>query len=232
MGLKLRYQLFYGAQPSDLYDIYAQVYTAAGHPLYIVTDPQPEDDWYEARLHQQDGGWTVLDSHGGWEWELRRQAQLAASRELGVSGLFVCVYDGDYWFYELFAHGVVLDHFVQDPLFEQEHDWFPGEDCSGQPALLAQQFPWITVQDAAAYLVRPPTYVDEEGELATDWAAEDRLDVPARPGDEFRRFDECAVLDFLRLLGVRVELRDHYVRLLAPVWRTFRISDDFWLHDR
>lgn len=40
---------------------------------------------------------------------------------------------------------------------------------------------------------------------------------PVRPGDEFGRFDECAVLDFLRALGVGVDLRDGYVRVLAGV---------------
>ena len=44
--------------------------------------------------------------------------------------------------------------------------------------------------------------------------------VPARPGDELRRFDECAVLDFLRMLGVRVKLQDSYVQVSSPVFRS------------
>ena len=47
---------------------------------------------------------------------------------------------------------------------------------------------------------------------------------PARDSDEFCRFDECAVLDFLRLLGVRVELRSEYVTLLAPELRSFWVE--------
>jgi hypothetical protein len=51
--------------------------------------------------------WTVLDSHGGWEWEIRRRAQFHVSRVLNISGLLLYVFDGDYWFYELFANGEV-----------------------------------------------------------------------------------------------------------------------------
>jgi hypothetical protein len=54
----------------------------------------------------------------------------------------------------------------------------------------------------------------------TDAALEnDPLNVPAREGDEFAGFDECAVIDFLRMLGVHIELRDHYVTLQAPRFR-------------
>jgi hypothetical protein len=46
------------------------------------------------------------------------------------------------------------------------------------------------------------------------------LNVRARPGDEFRRFDECAVLDFLRMLGVAVGRSEGYVRPESPVFRS------------
>ena len=61
--------------------------------------------------------------------------------------------------------------------------------------------------------------------MAEAWAAYDRLDVPARPGDEFTRFHECAAVDFMRLLGVEVDLRDDYVTMLSPLWRAFRITN-------
>lgn len=83
-------------------------------------------------------------------------------------------------------------------------------------------------EDAAAYLVQQPILVDADGNVDHDVVGYDRLDVPARPGDEFSRFDSCTVLDFLRLLGVQVELRDHYVTLLAPIWRTFRNANNPW----
>jgi len=72
---------------------------------------------------------------------------------------------------------------------------------------------------------------DEEGE--TIYIESKRLNVPVRSGDQFARFDECAILDFLRFLGVRVELRDEYVTLLAQKFRSFWIAgqstyDEAW----
>ena len=219
MGLKLRYHLFHGADAGALYDAYADFYAAAGHPVHIVSEPCPEEEWYTSRIHQQDACWTILNSHGGWEWEVRRQAQLYASRTLRVSGLLVWVFDGDYWLYELFSNGTVLDQFIQDP--SEAQSWFPGKDCEGKAGLLAQHFPWVAAADAAAYLVQQPRLRDDDPDQDRQWAEYDRLNEPVRANDEFRRFDECAVLDFLRMLGVRVALRDHYVRLHSPEWRTF-----------
>ena len=105
----------------------------------------------------------------------------------------------------------------------------PGTGQHRNPLLLTQQFPWVRPEDVAPYLVQSPTTINEAGCEDADLAEYDRLTVPARPGDEFRRFDECAALDFLRLLGIRAELRDHYVTLRSPVYRTFRIEGDPWL---
>jgi hypothetical protein len=234
MGLKLRYHLFHGVEPGEVYNAYAEFYAAAGHPLRFVAKPTNEDSWYLVEIHEPNGGWTILHSHGGWEWEVRRQAQFYASRALHASGLLVWVYDGDYWLYELFANGKALDQFVQSP--DHDAEWFPGKDCSGNPQLLAAQFPWLKIEDIVGYLVRPPVIRDEDGDLVVDWDERAKLDVPVRAGDQYRRFEECAVLDFLRLLGVRVELRGPkgkgIVTLESPLWGTFRITGDPWLASR
>jgi hypothetical protein len=229
MGLKLRLHLFYKVDPAEVYEALSECYEDHGWPLQVIQQSQSRDAPHELWLHERDGDWTVLDSHGGWEWEMRRKAQLHVSRVLHTTGVLVWVVDGDYWVYELFADGVVLDDFTQDAWDDEL--WIPETGSHGDPALLARQFPWIRLEDAAAYLVRTPTRVDEQGEKDVDWAEYQRLDVPPRPGDEFTRFDECAALDFLRLLGIRVALRDRYVRLLSPIWRTFRIAGDPWLSE-
>lgn len=110
MGLKLRYHLFHGVDPGEVYDALSGFYEDNGGSLQIVSQPQPDDARYELRLHERDADWTVLDPHGGWEDETRRKAQLHVSRILHTAGVLVYVYDGDYWLYELFANGVVLDH--------------------------------------------------------------------------------------------------------------------------
>jgi hypothetical protein len=42
----------------------------------------------------------------------------------------------------------------------------------------------------------------------------------ARPGDRYNRFDECAVLDFLRMLGVNVGVQHSYVQLASSIYRS------------
>lgn len=177
---------------------------------------------------------TVLSLDGGWEWDVRRQAQFHISRELACQGFLIFVYDGDYWGYEFFQNGIARDHFLQQEEICSGIDWFPGKACQGYPGLIAEEFPQLGEATLADYLMRDPLWTKTDRELTTlefeARSAEHRsLDVPVRAGDEFTRFDECAVLDFLRYLGVRVELRDHYVSLSAPVFRSFWISGQNYL---
>jgi hypothetical protein len=129
----------------------------------------------------------------------------------------VFVYDGDYWGYELFERGVAVDWFVQSP----EHRWFPAKDERGRPEAVVAAFPELTLDRAyvAAYLVQCPDDEDDEER----WNARERWDVPAPPGDRFARGDECAVLDFLGLLGVGVDVVEGRVRWRAPLSRRFMV---------
>lgn len=104
--------------------------------------------------------------------------------------------------------------------------------------MLAGQFEWLSPADVAPYLVQKPD-LDLYPPLPDEtwWQEWKRLDVPVRLGDEFTRFDECAVLDFLRLLRVRVELRQEriwpdkemtrgIVTFLAPEFQRFWMKVD------
>jgi hypothetical protein len=213
----MRVNAFRGVAHTDVYAALAEFWSRHDRRAEPVP-PDSEVDAFE--LHEQRAGWTVLDWTRGWEWTLRRQAQLHVSEVLGCPGILVFVYDGDTWGYELFDRGRVVDWFVQGP--EEGNTWFPGKDLSGRPEAVVSAFPDLALDrsDVAAYLVQPPALEPDEG-----WnEAEDVWDVPARPGDRFRRGDECAVLDFLVLLGVAVDLVDGYVTWPAPVWRRFRVE--------
>jgi hypothetical protein len=64
--------------------------------------------------------------------------------------------------------------------------------------------------------------------MPEDWDIDPEWNAPARSGDQFTRGAECAVLDFLQMLGVGIELRDYgnqqrYVTPLAPHWRAFKV---------
>lgn len=224
MGLKLRLNLYYRVDAHHVYGAYKRFYAARGRDLV-----ESGDEFCKFTLHETDQDWTVLSLDGGWEWSERRQAQLEVSRQLNCRGFLIFVYDGDYWGYEFFNSGTSLDHFVQDEEPPDGKNWFPDQSCVGSPQLLASEFPHLSEEDWAAYLVRDPVWMSTCDELTDEesnarWADQKRLNAPARPGDEFRRFDECAALDFLRFLGVRVELRDRYVTLPAPEFRSFWIA--------
>ena len=219
MGLSLAYNLFYEAPPQDVFDAFAMFYERSGFVLLQSEDQTigvertsyDEDDSLE--IFEPNGGWTVMTLDRGWafERETRRDAQLFVSSKLLCSGFFIRVYDGDYWAYELFDKGNFLDNFVQE--VETSEGRPPGTDA-GSPEAIVSVFPWLEVHDVTPYLVQENWDDPEERR---------RLDVPARPGDEFSRFDECSVLDFLRLLGLNVNMVNNRVTLATSVRRQFWI---------
>ena len=207
MGLMLRYNLFY-SNAESAYEAFASYYRQRDPGFRVVDDGSDRS----LKFYREHNGWATVELDGGWEWDVRREAQLFVSRCLSCPGFHVFVYDGSYWGYEFFDAGEVIDHFVQYP--HEGPVGFPGEDCRGNPRVIAEHLPFLRVEDIAPYLV------PKEG----DWDVDPDLNVPARPGDEFNRFDECAVLDFLRMLGVAIELEGRYVQLKTRPYRSLRCS--------
>lgn len=202
MGLKLRYQVFRHTTASAVYGAYLSFYESRGRPLQVTGA-----DWQRIDFHREIDDWVVVSLDGGWEWKERRELQLSVSSRLWCPGFLIFVYDGDYWGYEFFDHGEVFDRFVQEATGEPIG--FPNANCRERPDVLASHLPHLRARDIAPYLVQKHDFAIPEG-----------MDVSARPGDEFRRFDECGVLDFLRMLGVDVVLQGGYVQVRSPVFRS------------
>jgi len=202
MGLMLRYNLFRDVSAPAVYGMLLNFYAQRGRPLqHSGTDHQRID------VHDADNGWVVVALDSGWEWNERRQAQLYVSQHLVCAGLLVFVYDGDYWGYEFFNHGVVLDQFTQES--SDTPIGFPNKPTQGNAAIVAAQLPFLREADIAPYLVQ-----------MQDWSIPAGANTKARPDDEYTRFDECAVLDFLRMLGVGVSVQNGYVQLASPRYRS------------
>ena len=204
MGLALRLNAFRDVEAPDVYGALATFYEKRGAVLVPERDGRRSYD-----LRERHRRWCVLEWDAGWEWQVRREAQLHVSRQLGVAGLLVFVHDGDYWGYELFDRGEAKDHFVQtamDPPIT-----FPDRNVNGDAAVLAQTL-GLNEADVAPYLARWQGWHERAK----------RAHERARPSDEFTRWEECAALDFLRAIEIDVALAGYSVEFAAPVWRSFR----------
>ncbi|RAG85251.1 hypothetical protein DN069_12870 [Streptacidiphilus pinicola] len=215
MGLFLRTNMFRGVDQEQVYAALEQFWSQERH--HLEDDQSPGADSYA--LHEQHNGWTVLNWTKGWEWDLRRRAQLHVSRVLDCSGLLTFVYDGDLWGYELFHHGQVVDRFLQ--WTDTGPKFFGDLPCQGAPDVLVAQFPelGLNVRHARAYLTSisadDPRYEDFA------WDEYDPRNQPARDGDRWGRLEPAAIYDFWRYLGVETHRANHRYTPTAPIWRRF-----------
>jgi hypothetical protein len=130
MGLFLRYNLFRDTTAAAVYGAYAAFYHERGRPLL-----SEGHDFGRIDFHCERNGWVVVNLDAGWEWKERREAQLFVSRRIWCAGFLIYVYDGEYWGYEFFDKGVVLDHFVQEGA--EAVIGFPGEECAGNAYIVS-----------------------------------------------------------------------------------------------
>ena len=209
MGTFQRTNLFYGVDHEQVYAALEEFWRREEHTLKLEDVNDVNRDSYA--LRERRGDWTVLEWTRGWEWDLRRRAQLYVSRAYDCPGLLVFIYDDDFWGCELFHHGTVIDQFQQET--DNIGSFFGDLPCQGRPDLLLAQFPALDldIEHARAYLthysIDDPAYED------IDWENEhDPRNSPARPGDGYGRLEGGVYWDFQNFLGV-----DHH----APVWRRF-----------
>ncbi|WP_152648826.1 hypothetical protein [Streptacidiphilus anmyonensis] len=212
MGTFQRTNLFYGVDHEQVYAAWEEFWRREGHSLEALRDDDARrhyfGDYYT--LHEQSDGWTVLNWTNGWEWDLRRRAQLHVSRVLDCPGLLVFIYDDDFWGCELFNHGSVVDQFQQQT--DNIGSFFGDLPCKGRPDLLLAQFPALNLdmEHARGYLthysIDDPAYED------VDWEDEhDPRNSPVRPGDGCGRLDGGAFWAFKNFLGAGG----------GPAWRRF-----------
>lgn len=215
MGGFLRCNLFYGVDHQQVYDALDEFWQSQQYRL-AGADSSVKDCY---TLHQHDNGWTVLEWTRGWEWDLRRRAQLHVSRTFDCPGLLTFVYDGDLWGYELFHHGREVDHFVQ--WTEAGHGFFHDRPRTGRPDLLVAQFPdlGLNLEHARGYLTS--VSIDDDSFEDFYWSDNDPRNSPVRAGDRCGRLDAYAVRDFWRFLGVEPDDNPTPDLFAAPVWRRF-----------
>jgi hypothetical protein len=216
----MRHHLFYGVESGQ---VYAAIQDFYGERSRILVKSEQSNYGRRSQsrlydLHTPQAGWVLCDCDA--EWALSELNSFVTKR-LNCSGLLLYVDDGDYWAYSLFYCGRIVDGFSQAT--EISEDGLPGRNV-GDAAVVAAQFPWLAIEDIQPYLVQE------------DWddpIERLRLAVPPRSGDEYTRFDELAVLNFYRLLGISVELRRKkeppffggIVTFLAPLHCQFWVEE-------
>jgi hypothetical protein len=207
----MRASLFRYAQPGHVRPVLERFWNARGA---VFIEPYYHHETYTLQAATGDWG-SVLSWDGGWgRYEERRAAHVAVARELHVPALFVFVYHGRYWGYELVdASGEPRDQFVQrDPEYA-EVDWFPGRLTRGDAEVFASVLD-VPHDAVAPYFVQ--LRAPEHHELLRDLP-------PVRHGDRYARNGELAVLDFFAALGVGVSLVDDYVTFNGPPFATWSI---------
>ena len=118
-----------------------------------------------------------------------------------------------------------MDWFYRSP--QEGNGWFPGKELSGRPEAVVAAFPELALDSSqvAGYLVQDPhCALDDDMSDEASWRAYEAWNVQVRPGDRFRRGDQCAALDFLDLLRVRIDVVEHRLVVPAPLWRSFRVE--------
>ena len=212
MGGFLRCNLFRGVDHRQVYEALSEFWEGEGHRL-APADPKQTDVY---TLHEEHNGWTVLDWTPGWEWDLRRRAQLHVSRVYDCPGLLTFMYDGNYWGYELFHHGGAVDQFVQWTAAEQR--FFDDLPVHGRPELRVAQFPELKLdlEHVRGYLT--PYSADDPAYEDFWWDDDDPRNRPVREGDRWGRLEAEALFDFWRYLGVR---SPSGTGLYPPDWRRF-----------
>ncbi|AOR33301.1 hypothetical protein BFF78_21480 [Streptomyces fodineus] len=195
-----------------MYEALTDFWEAEGYRL-VLADPKQKDFY---TLHEEHNGWTVLDWTRGWEWDLRRRAQFHVSRVYDCPGLLTFMYDGDYWGYELFHHGVEVDQFVQ--WADADQCFFDDRPVGGRPELLVEQFPdlRLDLDHVRGYLTSYST--DDPAYEDFLWDDDDPRNRPVREGDAWGRLDGGAIFDFWSFLGA-----EHHSGpgCFPPAWRRF-----------
>ena len=87
------------------------------------------------------------------------------------------------------------------------------ENWTGNPVELADEFPWVSSENAAGYLVQQKDGGDPNPLLKT----------PPEPGAPYPRSHEVAALNFYHLLRIPYEEAESEVRFPAPIAHSFRI---------
>jgi len=143
----------------------------------IISELVPD----ECRYAESDDGVCILFNDGCIGYDALAKA---VSGEAGKVCLLLYIYDGDYWGYELYDKGEILDRFNPMPDYFEEVSDEKILKSKGDAQIIARYF-HVEKASVERYLVR--------------WS-EEMLDEKAYADDEFG-YEDWQMADFMRKLG-------------------------------
>jgi hypothetical protein len=232
MGFSLRMNLFHGVAPDAIAacaeDFFRRKKRKISHTL------KDEYRWQRWDFYKESNEWTPMVvgySAGVVERREWRKLELEISERLSCDGFLFFAYDGDYWGYEFFSKGRMLDQFSQDQEQGGESDyWEKGTELRGDVPLLLARFPHLSECELQEHLAPRPQIGD--GDVLRILK---EYEVRVRPGDKYVRGVGIGVLAFLEYLGVAVSetVEDGRVRFGCGelhrsmwVWNSFFTDED------
>ncbi len=138
-------------------------------------------------VHKNGSTHTIL-----WAWkgpdEVEELSQFL-SRELPAPVLWMHIHDGDFWMYQLFVSGAIVDAFNPIPKYWDDH---VSEDqlrfWRGDASVLATHWPNVKAESISRYLAIWDLGADNPGK--------------AYPEDTHEIGSEWQILDFMQVLGL------------------------------
>lgn len=146
----------------------------------------------------EQGNVTVFYPRGFTAWD---DASRHLSATLNTAVFSLHVHDGDLWMYNLFVNGQEADRFNPVPDYWEELPQEELETWSGNAAVVAHNWPGVTAEKIARYLVR--------WRLDND----DQEGAKAYPDDEYGIGEDWQIVDFMARVGLVYPLDDHGKRL-------------------
>lgn len=110
-----------------------------------------------------------------------------SSKDLNIPVMYLCIYDGDFWSYLLYADGKIVDDFGPEPNYFG--DVKNPEKYKGNAEVLIKYFPYVKKEQIENYLVLWNDYYNKEEK--------------AYPEDEFCYCDCWQMADFMKKLGFK-----------------------------
>ena len=163
--------------------------------------------------------WCLVNGLLSYE-EWVRERNIFITKYLSCSGIYIYEYDGNFWGYEVYIDGIVVDRFLSDKSFD---DFFYSEEADGSVDIVTRAFPFIDGNIVEKYLIQYPDR--KTFNAISDDYFHDLINIPPRTIDLFNRWDGCASINFMRAIGLNCGIENGTFSILEPLVNILNLPD-------